>query len=130
MWVTEDGVMHTVALPDPTTAMTETFVDSLDSLGPDARISLLDALEGEQENLSDQTFTGVVPSAPTNPDDDAIPVGYLDGHFSSPSHVMSYLKGLDPQWRLDAYLAVEEYLWVEEEPTGFLAKLRELLRSL
>jgi len=32
MWITDDGVLHTAALPDPADAMTASFRNSLDSL--------------------------------------------------------------------------------------------------
>jgi hypothetical protein len=129
MWVTGDGQFHTVALPDVTTAMSERFIASLNALSGEDFGQLIEALSDHQDAfLEDFDASGVaVPNASTTPEQDALPDDYLDAEFDTPDALMTYLDGIDPSWRLDAYVAVEDYVWhYEDQPAGLLARLRRL----
>lgn len=109
MWKTPDGQAHTVALPDPTSAMTHEFIESLHALEPDACIALAEAVEKAQGDFFD-LLDDVEPTEPTSPDEDGLPSEYLQGTFESAEDIAQYLNQIDVRWRLDALLAVEDYL--------------------
>jgi hypothetical protein len=125
MWRTPDGRAHTVALPDPTTAMTPDFVESLRALGPDARIALAALLDEAQEEFFD-LFHDVDPTEAAPPHEDGLPGAFLQGTFGSAKDIARYLNDIDVQWKLDALLAVEDYLSaVDSSETG--SWIRKLL---
>lgn len=109
MWKDAYGVAHTVALSDPTSAMTDDFVRSIESLSARDRELLGDAAEEFFESLAD-LLDGVKPREPRSPDEDALPDGFLHGEFNSVEAVRTYLSLIELTWRLDAYLAVEDLL--------------------
>lgn len=126
MWITDDGVLHTAALPDPADAMTESFRNSLDSLFLYTEGTILEILDEDQDALIEEFSE--------NPPPDAhglvaqgLPDQYLDGEFSSADDLMAYLRNADPSWRLDSYLAVSDYIARDFEPlqpVGWLRSLR------
>lgn len=124
MWKTPDGQAHTVALPDPTSAMTQEFIESLHALEPDACIALAASVEEAQEDFFD-LLDDVEPTGPTSPDEDGLPGEYLQGLFESAEDIAHYLNQIDVQWRLDALLAVDDYLADVDssEPDSWIKKL-------
>lgn len=126
MWITGDGVLHTAALPDPAAAMTELFRNSLDSLFLSTEGSILDILEEDQDALTDEFNENPPPDA-HGLEAQGLPDHYLDGEFSSVDDLMGYLRNLDPSWRLDAYLAVDDFITRDFEPLQPLGWLRSLL---
>lgn len=108
MWVSDDGRLNTVALPEPSDTMTEAFRLSLDALvqvDPHPLEELIDdaedgAYRGDWSELgwSDQ----FVCAAP--------PVGLLHGELNSVIDLADALAQVEPRWRLDAILAVSDYL--------------------
>jgi len=56
-----------------------------------------------------------------------LPDQYLDGEYSSADDLMAYLRNSDPSWRLDAYLAVGDYITRDFEPLQPVGWLRSLL---
>lgn len=129
MWVTEDGRFHTVALPDVTTAMSERFIASLDALSVKDVELLNETISDRQDAfLEDFDASGVAqPNVPTATEHEALPDDYLDAEFDSSVALLTYLDGIDQNWRLDAYGAVEDYVWRDnDQPTGVLARLRRL----
>jgi hypothetical protein len=109
MWKSPDGTAHTVALPDPTSAMTDAFVRSLTSLGPAEREMLLEAAEDLYDSLDD-ILDAMEPREPRSPEEDALPANFLQGEFTSGTAIRQYLDSIEPVWRLDGYLAVEDLL--------------------
>ena len=124
MWKTPDGQAHTVALPDPTSAMTQDFVDSLRALDADERTAFAALVEAAQEGFLD-LLDDVEPTEPTSPDKDGLPSEYLEGSFESAEDIARYLNRMDIQWKLDALLAVEDYLADIEssEPGSWIRRL-------
>lgn len=109
MWKDAAGVAHTVALPEPTSAMTDDFVRSIKSLSEHDRELLANAAEEFYDSL-DGLLHGIEPREPHGSDEDALPDHFLRGDFASVEAVRAYLDSIQPTWRLDAYLAVEDLL--------------------
>lgn len=129
MWKSPDGRANTVALPDPTSAMTSEFVESLRGLEPHGRNVLSTMVEDAQEEFFD-LLDDVAPTEPTSPDEDALPVDYLRGAFTTAEDIADYLKQIDPRWRLDALMAVEDYLdeLDDSESMSWLGRLFSWIR--
>ncbi len=82
-------------------------------------------VEAAQEGFWD-LLDDVEPTDPTSPDRDGLPDEYLEGSFESVGDIARYLNGIDVQWKLDALLAVEDYLAdIDSSEPGFW--LRRLL---
>jgi hypothetical protein len=109
MWKSSDGVAHTVALADPRSGMSGAFVDCITALDQADRDLLVDAIEDFEEEL-ELLLDSVAPRDPTTPEQDALPDGYLQGEFHSGAAMRDYLNSIDPEWKLDAYLAVGDLL--------------------
>ena len=109
MWITSDGIPHTVALFDPTVAMQGDFVESVAALSEDDRTRLMVRLGEVEEELLDllQAQDGDRPSAP---EEEPLPEGYLHGTFDSVEAISEYLGGVEVPWRLDALLVVQDLL--------------------
>jgi hypothetical protein len=106
MWVAPDGVAHTVALPDPTSAMQEDLTEFITSLAEDDRVALsLRILELEDEvfALIHREDDGI----PTAPDGVGLPDGYLHGGFESLGDIGDYLGKIELPWQLDTLTAVQ-----------------------
>lgn len=108
MWVDDDNVLHTVALPTPTDVMTDGFRRGMDSLIFRDRERLRDLVDDAQDRLlkadwshleRSESFIGVPP-----------PVDLLDGPARTTSDVALALASVDERWRLDVALALEDYL--------------------
>jgi len=109
MWVTPDGVAHTVALPDPTSAMQDNFTASITSLSEDDR----DALSRRILELEDEIFAFIESrddAIPDAPNDEGLLDGYLQGRFESVDAISDYLGRIELPWQLDALTAVQELL--------------------
>lgn len=134
MWLDDGGRFHTVALPDVTTAMSRRFIASLDALSGNDVERLIETLSDRQDAFLEDfdATSGAVPNAPTTTEHAALPDDYLDAEFDSSGALLTYLDEIDQSWRLDAYGAVEDYLWRDDDqPSGVLARLRHLfLRSV
>jgi hypothetical protein len=125
MWMSSDGRVNTVALPNPSSAMDDDFVQSLVELGPDGRSDLASRVEDAQERFFD-FVDGIAPSEPTSPGHDGLPLGFLRGSFVSAQEIANYVDQIDVHWRLDALMAIEDYLdeLDEDEPTSWFERLR------
>jgi hypothetical protein len=109
VWVDDEGVCHTVALPDPTVLMSEAFRASLDQLLTAAREEVAKAVEMEEvrfyegglgppPNESEAHFVGVAPPE------------LLTEPVKTIADLTSLLGRLDYRWRLDALVALDDYL--------------------
>lgn len=114
MWVTPDGVQHTLALPEPVDVLSarglETFAvlvaaadrDDLELWIDDRLIALHDAsFEPDPEGL----FFERVPAA-----------GLLDGDLSTLDGLAAALDAVDPRWQVDLLLALHDVLDGIERP--------------
>lgn len=108
MWTDSDGVMHTVALPDPTDVMDEEFRSTLLTLAAGEN-DLADQLEGLEESLYEE-----LPSRVESPSSDHVeaapPHRLLRGRIESVHDLHACVRQLDPVWQLDAVLAIGDVL--------------------
>ena len=108
MWIDDRGVIHTVALPDPTELMTAEFQQGFDSIAVSHRREVQDVIDATHEEMLD---ADVVPAADEVEYAAASPpVEILRGEIVHPSDVRRAIRGVAERWRLDAVLALDEYL--------------------
>jgi hypothetical protein len=110
MWRTPDGVAHTVALPDPTYAMTPEFVESLDRLDASERQRLTSLITVSMNVVFDARPEDVDPVDLESTEWDALPDGYLHGSYPTARDLITYLGEIEARWRLDSLEAVDDYL--------------------
>jgi hypothetical protein len=103
----EGGVAHAVALPDPTQLMSGLFRASLDALVSMRHDEVLELLERVQEETYEQRW-----SIPVDPayEHASPPQGLLDVEVWAEDDLEAALKGVDLRWRLDAVLALDDYV--------------------
>jgi hypothetical protein len=119
MWVTPDGVAHTVALPSPSELLTESalsaFKNLRKSLGNEELEELLEVEESAifDDTLApdtDDTFVGVSP-----------PRAVLDGDLGTADLFVATVRAMDQRWRLDVVLALQDLIDLESPPHVRLA---------
>ena len=101
-------VAHTVALPNPTDVMSTEFREGLDRLSPSDREALQDEVERWEEGLLSagrHGFTGSADLVEVVP-----PTALLQGSVWTVQDVEAAVERVEPQWRLDALLALGDYL--------------------
>lgn len=108
MWVDGKGVLHTVALPDPTDVMTGEFRRGLDSLLAAERERLSDIVEDVQARLLEMDWSHV------NRSESGIeatpPRDLLRGAVRTFDDVSDAIERVQERWRLDVALALEDYI--------------------
>lgn len=112
MWRSADGVLHTVALPDPRTAFSaralpdvESMIEALD----DERFQ--DALEdAEQELVEYWSSRAVDPEAEAPFDAAPVPPGTFDASVADSAELLGALRRIEPRWRLDVLMALQDLL--------------------
>ncbi|RYV49792.1 hypothetical protein [Pengzhenrongella frigida] len=108
MWIDDAGVLKTVALPDPTAPMTSGFRDGLDVLIAQRRTDLRTTLDLAEERVFDSDWSNLpkdcvyVASPP--------PIGLLRGAIVTPEDVARVIAEVSPRWRLDAIMAIADYV--------------------
>lgn len=111
MWVDDQGVCHTVALPDPTELMSDVFRHSLDRLMMRDQEDLGEVIEIEQMRffeeragllLCDSEEAEFVGAAP--------PIALLAEPVGTVEDLRQVIRGIDDRWRLDVLLALDDYL--------------------
>ena len=108
MWIDQDGVAHTVALPRPTWVMSAEFRVALDGL--------LASHRPELERLVEDVEARTVEALPRVSDDEAAwegvaaPRALLRRRAASVRDVRLELERVVPRWRLDAVLALGDYV--------------------
>ncbi|MBS45948.1 MAG: hypothetical protein CMH83_22800 [Nocardioides sp.] len=107
MWIDETGRGHTVALPDPTEVMSDRFRSSFDGVIGTRGEAVVELLEVLQEEIFDQML-----SLPVDAEFEQVapPLGLLDQDVWSVEELGQYLRSVDLRWRLDAVLALDDYL--------------------
>ncbi|MFJ5860080.1 hypothetical protein ACIQCM_01510 [Pseudarthrobacter sp. NPDC092439] len=111
MWVDEQGVCHTVALPEPTELMSDVFRRSLDQLVARGREDVAGAMFDDQIRLYEERTKLLVPDS--NEAEFvglAPPVDLLAAPFETLAELRHLLYEVDDRWRLDALAAIEDYL--------------------
>lgn len=112
MWVDREGVCHSVALPDPTVVMSEVFLEHLGSLLDEGGWSVRNSLEEKEGALFTEEFLSRFSDLTVEEDFiDEPPCRVL---LMAPMRTLGDLResidGVDPRWRLDAILALQDYV--------------------
>lgn len=110
MWVDEHGVAHTVAVPEPKGLMTKSFRSSLDAVVRTDFTGVEDALTTAEEELFETEPAAVDPSVEARFEGQAPPRKILRGSFRHVPDVLLAIERVDHRWRLDAILALEDYI--------------------
>lgn len=110
VWIDDDGVAHTVALPEPAGIMSGTFRIALDELLTNQPDEVAEVLEGTETEVLDEDLrelsdpVGEAQFVGTPP-----PPELLTEAPTSPADLARILTGTDLRWRLDAVLALGDY---------------------
>lgn len=114
MWLGSDGVTHTVALPDPSSAMSPETLASLNSLSVDERSRVLDLLDDYYWNdYMAVSRTDMIKSA-LAPKGAALPDGFLKGSIESAEQALAIIRATVPAWRIDVLEVIQDYLEQDE----------------
>ena len=111
MWVDDQGVCHTVALPEPTELMSEVFLQSLNQLVSRGQEDVAEAIFSDQLRFYEERTKLLVPDSNEaefvglSP-----PVDLLAAPFETLAELRRLLYEIDDRWRLDALAAIEDYL--------------------
>ena len=109
MWIDAVGVLHTVALPDPTNVMTDEFRSSLDALAASQGASLRAVVDEAQARIFERDWSGLLRSQ-----DDLTAVSppreLLRGDISDLQDFADAITRVEAEWRLDAVLALDDYI--------------------
>lgn len=111
MWIDDDGVAHTVALPDPTHVMADDFRTSLDLLAEQDRPRLRDLLEVAEIRLLDADLSRLKrPAHDAEFREAAAPGDLLRGRMATPEDLTRLIGQVELRWRMDAILALFDYV--------------------
>lgn len=111
MWIDEDGVAHTVAIPEPADLMSDDFRRDLDSLVAGRRSEVEHVLEAAQTGIFEQDLPAVVGlDGDIEFEGTPAPPELLIGELVTVHDLASALERTDLRWRLDAVLAIEDYI--------------------
>ena len=111
MWVSEDGVAHTVSLPKPQQLMTRDFRRALDQLHSRLPVQVEKVLDEAEDSLFSDG--GVLPDDPdvfAQYEGRPPPVKILRGPLTTPEDLAASLDRVEPRWRLDAVMALQDYI--------------------
>ena len=106
MWVDDEGVYHTVALPDPALLMTDAFRESLNGLLATSHEEVAMAIEAEELRFY---------AADSHPQSDeavfvgAVPPEVLIEPVATVDDLTALLRSIDRRWRLDVLAALDEH---------------------
>ena len=107
MWMDERGVAHTVALPNPAEVMSHRFRASLDVLVSRRQAEVAGVLERLENGIYEKVSSVPVDGAYERR---SPPRSLLDDQVWSEQELEAALEQVDLRWRLDALLAVGEYI--------------------
>lgn len=111
MWIDDEGVAHTVAVPDPASLISKEFRTSLDALVSSHRREIEGLLSEVEAKISGDDHSGLVPSAGEAAFKDVpAPATLLQGSPRTVHDLKCALGNTSMRWRLDAVLALEDYI--------------------
>jgi hypothetical protein len=111
VWVDEQGVAHTVALPKPKQVMTKSFRHSVDSVLRTERAQVETALAAAEEAIFELgMWEPIVPDTETEFEGRPPPAKVLDGVLADAKDLRSAIDAVDIRWRLDVVLALQDYV--------------------
>lgn len=111
VWVDEQGVAHTVALPKPKQVMTKSFRHSVDFLLRTERAQVETVLAAAEEAIFEHG-----PGEQIDPSTEAEFEGLppqrkiLDGVLAEAKDLRSAIDAVDLRWPLDVVLALQDYV--------------------
>lgn len=111
VWVDDQGVCHTVALPEPADLMSDIFLQSLNQLVARGQEDVAEAMFNDQLRFCEERTKLLVPDSNEaefvglSP-----PVDLLAAPFETLAELRRLLYEIDDRWRLDALAAIEDYL--------------------
>lgn len=109
MWLSKDGVMNTVALPEPATVLGPDFLEGLRVLVTAGREGLSETLDDFEEHLFETSWE--YDEAIEHQFQDAAPHSVL--LVSAPksfSGLRDLLNEVEARWRLDAVMAIQDVM--------------------
>lgn len=109
MWKDAEGVGHTVALPDPSTAMAAQTLAGLEGLSLEERAAALDALDDFYWNEYAARHPNYFATSDPGPVGVPLPDGYIDTEVQSAEDVMNAVRNTEPAWRIDVLEAFQDY---------------------
>lgn len=109
MWIDANGVGHTVALPDPSVAMSAETVDSLKAMAPSARAELMDLLDDYYWNDYVARSRRELVRSPMAPEGAPLPAGYITAVIGSAQDGVELVKATEPAWRIDVLEALQDF---------------------
>jgi hypothetical protein len=111
IWVSEDGVAHTVSLAKPQQLMTKKFRRALDQLHSMLPVQVERVLDEAEDSLfSDGDAIPDEPDVFAHYEGRPPPVKILRGHLTSPENLAASLDRVERRWRLDAVMALQDYI--------------------
>jgi len=102
------GITHTVALPDPSRAMSLEAVQSLDALSEVERAEVLDALEEWYWNVYVAGQREDIIASELGPEGEPLPDGYIVSEVSTGADDAALVESTDPAWRIDVLEAIQD----------------------
>jgi hypothetical protein len=110
MWMDARGVTHTVALPDPSVALSGETVASLIGLAPAERARLLDLLDDYYWNDYINGWRVDLAGSPLAAEGEPLPSGYVQGTIDSADAAMARIRSTEPAWRIDVLEVLQDFL--------------------
>ena len=110
MWIDDQGVFQTVALPDPTELMSDFFRRGLDRLLAQARKEVADAIEIEELRFHAEGATLIAASDEERFAGDTPPKGLMAEPIRTVEDLTECIRDMDDRWRLDALVALTDYV--------------------
>jgi hypothetical protein len=109
MWMDAEGIAHTVALPDPTDAMSEEFRLALDRLISADREAIEAVVEAAEEQVY-EALSGFVRSDEAHFEGLPAPLELLEGSPQTAHDLADLIARIDLRWRLDAVMAIVDHV--------------------
>ncbi len=109
MWVDDEGVFHTVALPDPAELMSDQFRVTFHRLVDQAPGEVDELIETEQDHFFDahDDWSVDVENEALH-EGQAPPAGILNASVGTLDDLKDMIRSVSPRWRLDVLMALED----------------------
>ena len=111
MWRDDDGLLHTVALPDPSSVLPPDLDELLVSLEHPRRMDLFEELEALEVELFDRFSEADVSGVEGEP----LATVLLPSGISTAEGLLAATREVEAEWRLDVILALQDRVIEIEE---------------
>lgn len=115
MWLDSTGVTHTVAVPDPSAAMSPETVASLDALSDNERARVLGVLDYYYWNDYIAVSRSDIITSALAPEGAPLPEGFLTGTIESAEEALAIVNSTEPAWRIDVLEVIQDYLEQDDD---------------